>query len=387
MGVIHEVNWIGRVALVAAVLQQTSNVLCVRYSLRPDQPTYVASTAVAAGEVLKLVICLVVVLATEPAPLTHLHDKIVTEWRTTLMTAVPSGLYVALNNLIFVAIAELSTPVFLVSYQFKLITTAGFSVLLVGKRLSNWQWTCLGLLLVGVSTVQAGTYLERLMAAAVSDPNGVRTASLTAVLGVGGEGNSTAAATPGLPPAPVGASFKGMAAVAGCCMLTGFAGVWFEKMLKQKGSAQASLWVRNIQLSLFGTLFAFAKVGMSDREAVVANGFTGGYTPLIWFMIVLGGGGGLLIAAVMKYADNILKGFAASLSVVLSAIVSYFSPAFDFEPSISFVVGSALVLTAAYQYGQSPTVDPKEAIKDTTEAPPSADDVEAAPDAPQLNKL
>ena len=63
-----------------------------------------------------------------PAPLTHLHDKIVTEWRTTLMTAVPSGLYVALNNLIFVAIAELSTPVFLVSYQFKLITTAGFSV-------------------------------------------------------------------------------------------------------------------------------------------------------------------------------------------------------------------------------------------------------------------
>ena len=85
----------------------------------------------------------------------------------------------------------------------------------------------------------------------------------------------------------------------------------------------------------------------SRSQAVEANGFTGGYTPLIWVMILLSGGGGLVIAAVMKYADNILKGFAASLSVVLSAIVSFFSPAFDFEPTVSFVFGSVLVLTAA----------------------------------------
>ena len=34
--------------------------------------------------------------------------------------------------------------------------------------------------------------------------------------------------------------------------------------------------------------------------------------------------GGLVIAAVIKYADNILKGFATSLSIILSTLISYF---------------------------------------------------------------
>lgn len=33
--------------------------------------------------------------------------------------------------------------------------------------------------------------------------------------------------------------------------------------------------------------------------------------------------GGLVIAAVIKYADNILKGFATSLSIILSTLISY----------------------------------------------------------------
>lgn len=33
--------------------------------------------------------------------------------------------------------------------------------------------------------------------------------------------------------------------------------------------------------------------------------------------------GGLVIAAVIKYADNILKGFATSLSIIMSTLISY----------------------------------------------------------------
>ena len=33
--------------------------------------------------------------------------------------------------------------------------------------------------------------------------------------------------------------------------------------------------------------------------------------------------GGLVIALVMKYADNIIKAFATSISIVFSSIVSY----------------------------------------------------------------
>ena len=33
--------------------------------------------------------------------------------------------------------------------------------------------------------------------------------------------------------------------------------------------------------------------------------------------------GGLVVAAVIKYADNILKGFASAASIVLSTLLSY----------------------------------------------------------------
>ncbi len=43
--------------------------------------------------------------------------------------------------------------------------------------------------------------------------------------------------------------------------------------------------------------------------------------------------GGLVIALVVKYADNILKGFAVSLSIILSSLVSWGLLA-DFEPTL-----------------------------------------------------
>lgn len=49
-------------------------------------------------------------------------------------------------------------------------------------------------------------------------------------------------------------------------------------------------------------------------------------------MLLLQALGGLVIAAVIKYADNILKGFATSLSIILSTLISYFLLQ-DFDPT------------------------------------------------------
>jgi len=74
--------------------------------------------------------------------------------------------------------------------------------------------------------------------------------------------------------------------------------------------------------------------------------------------------GGLVVAAVMKYADNILKGFATSVSIVLSSIISYFFLA-DFHPSLLFLIGAFLVLVATFMYSKPqsaavlPQTDPK----------------------------
>lgn len=40
--------------------------------------------------------------------------------------------------------------------------------------------------------------------------------------------------------------------------------------------------------------------------------------------MVLQAVGGLVVALVMKYADNILKGFATSVSIVCSTVLSYY---------------------------------------------------------------
>lgn len=42
--------------------------------------------------------------------------------------------------------------------------------------------------------------------------------------------------------------------------------------------------------------------------------------------------GGLVVAAVVKYADNILKGFATSVSIVVSSFVSFYFLG-DFQPT------------------------------------------------------
>lgn len=49
------------------------------------------------------------------------------------------------------------------------------------------------------------------------------------------------------------------------------------------------------------------------------------------------------------YADNILKGFAAAVSIVVSCIVSVYL--FQFSLSLPFVSGAGLVMLATYLYG------------------------------------
>lgn len=45
-----------------------------------------------------------------------------------------------------------------------------------------------------------------------------------------------------------------------------------------------------------------------DGDVIASGGFFQGYTPLVCVTIPLNAFGGLLIALVVKYADNILKG-------------------------------------------------------------------------------
>ena len=58
-----------------------------------------------------------------------------------------------------------------------------------------------------------------------------------------------------------------------------------------------------------------------SRGAGVAVKFDG-FVFSAWLVVALNAAGGLLVAAAMRYADNVLKTLAASLSIVVSTIAA-----------------------------------------------------------------
>ncbi len=62
----------------------------------------------------------------------------------------------------------------------------------------------------------------------------------------------------------------GLMAVLTACFSSGFAGVYYEKLVKE--SSQPSLVIRNLQLGLFSLFFALAGMLINDWEAIYRGG-------------------------------------------------------------------------------------------------------------------
>lgn len=89
---------------------------------------------------------------------------------------------------------------------------------------------------------------------------------------------------------------------------------------------------------------------VSDGPDVRAKGFLYGYTSMVWLATIIHSVGGLIVALVVKHADNILKGFATSSAIVLSCIVSIIL--FDFELTVLFTLGAGLVIFSIFLYSK-----------------------------------
>ena len=69
---------------------------------------------------------------------------------------------------------------------------------------------------------------------------------------------------------------------------------------------------------------------------------------MVWTVIIIQAVGGLNVAFILKYADNILKGFAAAFSTVASCVLEM--AIMHFRPTATFLLGGALINVAAYCY-------------------------------------
>ncbi|XP_011797340.1 PREDICTED: CMP-sialic acid transporter [Colobus angolensis palliatus] len=196
-----------------------------------------------------------------------------------------------------------------VTYQLKIPCTALCTVLMLNRTLSKLQWVSVFMLCAGVTLVQW------------------KPAQATKVVV---EQNP----------------LLGFGAIAIAVLCSGFAGVYFEKVLK---SSDTSLWVRNIQMYLSGIIVTLVGVYLSDGAEIKEKGFFYGYTYYVWFVIFLASVGGLYTSVVVKYTDNIMKGFSAAAAIVLSTIASVML--FGLQITLTFALGTLLVCVSIYLYG------------------------------------
>ncbi|KAJ1732951.1 UDP-galactose transporter Gms1 [Coemansia sp. Benny D160-2] len=302
------------VSLVILTIQNSALVLIMRYSRIVSTEQYYTSTAVLLSELTKFWVCLYISSKDSikenggRLSIKAVYEDIVggDSWKM----LIPAALYTIQNNLQFVSVSLLDAATFQVSYQLKILTTALCSVALLGTVLSARRWLSLVFLTVGIILVQF--------------PSSAETA-----------GASTS-------------PMLGLFTVFIACVLSGLAGVYFEKVLK---GSRKSVWTRNVQLSLFSMVPALFGVFVVDGAGVRQNGFLYGYTKWTYMAIACQALGGLVVAVVVKYADNILKGFATSISIILSCLASVWF--FDFHISLTFMAGASLVIYATYMYGSA----------------------------------
>lgn len=140
-------------ALALLVLQNTFLVVFMHYSrVAGSGPVYYFSTAVASMEVLKFLTCLLVVLQQQRGLVGWyrcLRDEVLSQPLELLKLSVPSLLYTVQNNLLYFALSHLDAATFQVGYQVKILTTAVFSVFMLGRELSFMQWLALVILTAG----------------------------------------------------------------------------------------------------------------------------------------------------------------------------------------------------------------------------------------------
>ncbi|KAI1077274.1 nucleotide-sugar transporter [Whalleya microplaca] len=375
-----------QVSLITLTFQNSALILLMHYS-RMMPPSgdhrYFTSTAVFLTEVIKLAISLTFAIyevsrsLAPSTPATVLFEQIYNSvfsgdgWKL----AIPATLYTLQNTLQYVAVGNLDPVHFQILYQLKILTTAVFTVTMLGRSLSAKRWLSLIILTVGVSIVSIPSSDSKTSSFMVHDmadhffprsvhelgqmANGMGDVAreltkrgLDTLADVGDVIVKRSATYEGIEEdqniAPVMNYSIGLSAVLVTAAISGLTGVYFEKVLKDSETS-VSVWIRNIQLSFY-SLFPALIVGImfKDGQDIAKHGFFDGYNWVVWELIILQAFGGVLASLCINYADNIAKNFATSISIVISFLFSVWF--FRFKVTLTFLLGTALVLISTFLY-------------------------------------
>ena len=328
-------NLVQHLSLLSLCLQNAALTICMRFSRLPhpkegegrqgnhlgqggqgqmEGELYIISTAVFSGEVMKLIVSAIAASFADGFSLSRLLGQYCS-LRNALIMWIPATLYSLQNVLQYVAATNLDASLCQVLYQMKLLTTALFSVLMLGRQLTRSQWLGILTCAVGVSIVLSSVHVRQ---------------------------KTTKMENQNL--------WFGFFAVSIACTTSGLAAVYIEKVFK---TGEASLWVQNMHLSSWSILGVGGAMFFSDSKKIQQNGFFWKWDGIVCLVVLLQALGGMAVAVVSKYADSISKGFASALAIILTCFASFIF--FDTQPSLHFVMGIACILISIHLYSRGLT--------------------------------
>jgi len=298
------------------VVQNSAMFLVMKHSTALHDDHYHTTVAVLMQEIFKLIISITLIV-TSAGGFVEPLEKLWGLRRQALVLAIPAVCYTGQNNLLYVGVTYLPAAVAQVLVQTKLLWAAVFSITLLGKRFSREAWTSFVVLIVGVVLVKNGDSRKH---------------------GPAGESSSLGAG-----------ALIGMAASIGSAGLSGFAGVYLERTFNK---GVATLLQMNVWLAVVSIPLQTLAIIEFDREGIARDGLFHGFHLDTWGVICLNSLGGLLTAVVIKFAGNILKGFATALALISTSLISI--PMLGFSPAALFWVGLVAVILSTFMYSTSP---------------------------------
>lgn len=313
--------------LIILCLQNTLFTVLRRYSQGVLRETYSKYECLLLGEIIKIMFSSYMIFdgmnSAERA--TRLRLILSKSWKMFILAAI----YGCMNILSFIALRNIDAGTFTVVAQCKILTTATFSAIMLNREYSWTKWRSFIQLMVGVVLFSAPLWDH-------SDD-------------VSGAQKSTSA------------QFNfviGISAVAVEVTLSGFASIYFEKVIKTD-NIQLGIWDRNFQLALgsFPIYVAFMfwhAVSCTESTGNKCEVMFGGWSLMALICSMFGAGGGLLVALSIKYGDSILKTLATTGSIILSSLLDHFLLGGPLSPVM--ICGGIQVVLAICNYTFDATI-------------------------------
>lgn len=223
-------------------------------------------------------------------------------FRSYLTYSIPALCYAASNSMNIYALASLNPVVFHVLSSLKILFTALFSWMILNQRLTSIQYIAMLLLVIAMIAMRLNSSSDK------------------------------------------SSSFYGLVLVFITSILSGFSGIYTEKILKSR--EESSFMFKSIQLYSWGVILSFLSILLTPRFNF-SSPFSG-FNIFILAWIFSCAAQGLSIAIIMRYLSTIHKCFASILVLLLNVGISY--AFFGVELDSGMILGVILYSIALYLY-------------------------------------